>query len=200
MYTAIILAAGESDRMGKLKQLLEWNDKTILETVIENVLSSKYIDDQVRVVLGAKAEKIKKKLNYFNDPRLKIIKNPDYKQGMSSSIKKGVENLPSDTKYLVIFLGDQPLITADIFDNIIEKFQSTSSEIMQPIFENNPGHPVIISTNYLPEIQKLKGPMGLKPFIKRHNDIVNHFTVENEKVIIDLDYYDDYLYYKNKYN
>ena len=71
---------------------------------------------------------------------------------------------------------------------------------MQPVFENKPGHPVIISVKFLPEIQKLEGPMGLKPFIKKHNDIVNHFEVENEKVIVDLDYYDDYLYYKNKYN
>src|SRR6056297_2859673 len=114
MYTAIILAAGQSDRMGKLKQLLEWNDSTILETVIKNVLDSKYIDDQVRIILGAQAERIKKKLKYLDNARIKIKENFDYKQGMSTSIKKGVEDLPIDTRYLIIFLGDQPLITADI--------------------------------------------------------------------------------------
>ena len=72
MYTAIILAAGEADRMGKLKQLLPWKDKTILETVIDNVLAREYIDDEIRVVLGAEAERVKKKIDYYD--KLKEIK------------------------------------------------------------------------------------------------------------------------------
>ena len=200
MYTAIILAAGEADRMGKLKQLLPWQDKTILETVIDNVLASELIDDEVRVVLGAEAERVKKKIDYYNDPRFRIKENPDYSRGMSSSLRVGVRNLSKNTKSLVIFLGDQPLITPDIFDSIIVEFEKSSSEIMMPIYNEKPGHPVIISTKYLNEIKKLEGPMGLKPFIEDHKDLVNYYPIEEEKVTIDLDYYDDYIYYKNKYN
>jgi len=200
MYTAIILAAGEADRMGKLKQLLPWQDKTILETVIDNVLASELIDDEVRVVLGAEAVRVKKKIDYYNDPRFRIKENPDYSRGMSSSLRVGVRNLSKNTKSLVIFLGDQPLITPDIFDSIIVEFEKSSSEIMMPIYNEKPGHPVIISTKYLNEIKKLEGPMGLKPFIEDHKDLVNYYPIEEEKVTIDLDYYDDYIYYKNKYN
>ena len=200
MYTAIILAAGEADRMGKLKQLLPWQDKTILETVIDNVLASEHIDDEVRVVLGAEAERVKNKIDYYDDPRFRIKENPDYSRGMSSSLRVGVRNLSKNTKSLVIFLGDQPLITPDIFDNIIIEFEKSSSEIMMPIYNEKPGHPVIISTKYLDEIEKLEGPMGLKPFIEDHKDLVNYYPIEEEKVTIDLDYYDDYIYYKNKYN
>ncbi len=200
MYTAIILAAGEADRMGKLKQLLPWQDKTILETVIDNVLASKYIDDEVRVVLGAEAERVKSKIDYYDDPRFRIKENPDYSRGMSSSLRVGVRNLSKNTKSLVIFLGDQPLITPDIFDNIIVEFEKSSSEIMMPIYNEKPGHPVIISTKYLDKIKELEGPMGLKPFIEDHKDLVDYYPIKEEKVTIDLDYYDYYIYYKNKYN
>lgn len=200
MYTAIILAAGEADRMGKLKQLLPWKDKTILETVIDNVLESRYIDDEIRVVLGAEAEKVKGKIDYYEDDRLRIKENPDYQEGMSSSLKKGIEDLSENTKYLVIFLGDQPLITSDIFDMLINEFEKSSTDIMLPSYNDKPGHPVIISTKFLPEIKKLDGAMGLKPFLDEHKDLVEHYAINDKKVIIDLDYYDDYQYYKNKYD
>mgnify|MGYP002282441056 CR=1 FL=1 len=102
MYTAIILAAGEADRMGKLKQLLPWKDKTILETVIDNVLASEYIDDEIRVVLGAEAERVKEKIDYYKDERLRIKENPDYKEGMSSSLQTGIKYLSENTKNLII--------------------------------------------------------------------------------------------------
>lgn len=200
MYTGIILAAGEADRMGKLKQLLPWKDKTILETVIDNVLDSSYIDDEIRVVLGAEADRVKEKIGYYEDERLRIKENPDYKEGMSTSLKRGIEDLPEKTKYLVIFLGDQPLITPDIFDMIISEFEENSSDIMLPCYNDTPGHPVIISTKFLPEIKQLEGAMGLKPFLEEHEDLVEHYPINDKKVIIDLDYYDDYQYYKNKYD
>ncbi len=200
MYTGIILAAGDAERMGKLKQLLPWKDKTILETVIDNVLKSKYIDDEIRVVLGAEAERVKEKISYYKDERLRIKENPDYKEGMSSSLQKGIEDLAKNTKFLVIFLGDQPLITPDIFDMLINRFEENSSDIMLPIYNDKPGHPVIINTKFLPEINKLDGAMGLKPFLEEHEDLVEYYSIDDEKVIIDLDYYDDYLYYKNKYD
>lgn len=200
MYTAIILAAGEADRMGKLKQLLPWKGKTILETVIDNVRQSRHIDDEIRVVLGAEAERVKEKIEYYEDERLRIKENPDYKDGMSTSLKKGIEDLAKNTKYLVIFLGDQPLITPDIFDMIIDEFEKKSSEIMLPSYNDKPGHPVIISTKFLPEIRKLEGAMGLKPFLDDHEGLVDHYPINDKKVIIDLDYYDDYQYYKNKYD
>lgn len=200
LYSAVILAAGEADRMGKLKQLLPWKEKTILETVIDNVLSSKHIDDEIRIVLGAEAKRVKEKISCYKDSRIVIKENPNYKQGMSSSLKKGIEHLSESTKYLVIFLGDQPLITPDIFDNIINKFEEESAEIMMPVYNKKPGHPVIISTKYLSDIKKLEGPMGLKPFIDSHKDIVKYYPVDDNRVIIDLDYYDDYIYYKDKYS
>jgi len=153
LYSAVILAAGEADRMGKLKQLLPWKEKTILETVIDNVLDSKYIDDEIRIVLGAEVDRVKEKISYYNDNRIVIKENPNYKQGMSTSLKKGIEHLSKTTKYLVIFLGDQPLITPDIFDNIIHKFEEDSAEIMMPVYNKKPGHPVIISTKYLSDIK-----------------------------------------------
>lgn len=200
MYTSIILAAGEADRMGTLKQLLPWKDKTILETVIDNVLESKHIDDEIRVVLGAEAERVKEKIKYYEDDRLRIKENPDYKEGMSTSLKKGIEDLPKDTKNLVIFLGDQPLITPAIFDMLIDEFEENSSDIILPSYNDKPGHPVIISTKFLPEIKKLDGAMGLNPFLEEYEELVERHPINDKKVIIDLDYYDDYQYYKNKYD
>ena len=109
MICAIILAAGESKRMGRPKLILPFGKKTIIETVINNAIQSEA--DEVLVVLGSDAGKIAKKIEDYS---VRTTVNPDFRQGMLSSIQWGFEALSEDTRAVLVMLGDQPLIPSPV--------------------------------------------------------------------------------------
>lgn len=196
MFSAVILAAGEAKRMGTLKQLLPWGESTILETVITNVSSCHYIDDEIRVIVGAESERIISVLSKWNKEELKVIKNPDYKTGMLSSVWRGLEALPQKTEYVVFVLGDQPLIPTRIFNRVIEKYLDLKPEIIVPIYQGQRGHPIVINKKLLPEVYKLTGPGGLRSLIQKQPEKVYFYEIDDKRITIDLDYYEEYQKYK----
>ena len=105
MISAILLAAGESKRMGKLKQLIPFGRSTILEETVNNLLNSKV--SEVIVVLGARAGEVTEKI--ARKP-VQTVVNPDYQQGMSTSLIAGLRLIDSKARALMIALGDQPFI------------------------------------------------------------------------------------------
>ncbi len=198
LLSAVILAAGEAKRMGRLKQLLPWGDSTILETVINNLLGCTTIDDQLRIVIGAEADRIKNILHKWNDPRLQIVINHNYQVGMLSSIRCGINDLPQSTEYILFTLGDKPLITTKIFDKIIHILMKKRPEILVPVYKGKRGHPVIISSKLLGEINQLTGPGGLRGLIKKYPKKVYRHPVMAEEIIIDIDYYREYKKYRDE--
>lgn len=198
MYTAVILAAGEARRMGALKQLLPWEKSTVLETVIKNVLKCDLIDDQTRVVLGAGREKIKPRLKKISDNNLKIRENPAYKEGMISTIRTGIKDLPSSTQVLLFVLGDQPLITPQIFSKCIDQFQKSRSKMLVPTHKGQNGHPVIVSTELIPEIKKLNGPGGLRGLFDIIPEEIEYYPLDDKRIVIDFDFYDEYKRYRSR--
>ena len=198
MFSAIVLAAGKAERMGTLKQLLPWGDSTVLETVVNNLLACELIDDEIRVVLGAGADKISPIFDRYSDQRLKVLVNEDYSQGMLTTIKTGLYDKNIDSEYLMFALGDQPLISTDIFTEVIKEYLDKKPEILVPTYQNQPGHPVIITKNLLPEIDKLNGPGGLRSLFEKYPDKVYHYPIDDNSVVIDLDFYDEYKRYKKE--
>ncbi|MEC9488784.1 MAG: nucleotidyltransferase family protein [Halanaerobium sp.] len=200
MLTAVILAAGEGRRMGQLKQLLPWNDQTIIETVLDNVCACTSIDDEIRLILGAGAERVEQLLAGYHDPRLRIMANPAYPSGMLSSIRRGLEGLPRDTFGVMFVLGDQPMIDSGIFQMMSKEFlKSPAAEIMAPFYRGRRGHPVFIRTSLLPEVAKLSGPGGLRSLLKRFPEKVQGVEVGYPEVIMDLDYVEEYERLKEIY-
>ena len=195
MISAIILAAGEASRMGKLKQLLPWEDSTILGTVIKNIQESE-LDGQVRVVLGAESERIKEELADYN---CQFLTNPDYTRGMFSSVMTGIKNLPINTTGLLFMLADQPLVTTDIYNQLISYFKKEEPLLLVPSYNQRRGHPLIISSTLIPEIYKLgkdgDPEGGLRALLDKYEDDIEYYNVDKEGVIIDLDYYEDYQKY-----
>ena len=125
MIWAIILAAGESKRMGRPKLLLPFGENTVIETVVNNAIQSEA--DEVLVVLGYSAEKIAEKIK--NLP-VRISVNPDFCQGMLSSMQWGFEALPEDTPAALIMLGDQPLIPSWVINKVIDAYEQTGKGII----------------------------------------------------------------------
>lgn len=163
MLSAIILAAGESKRMGKPKQLMPLGKNTLLEQAIDNLLNSSV--DETIVVLGHKAEEITKKI--ASKP-VKIVINPDYQQGMSTSIVAGLIMVDPRSRAVMLALGDQPLVTSQTINQLIEAFIKHNKGIAVPTYRGRRGHPIIFDIKYKAELFKLKGDIGGREIIQNH--------------------------------
>jgi molybdenum cofactor cytidylyltransferase len=187
MLSAIILAAGESKRMGKPKQLLPLGKSTLLEQAIDNLLNSSV--DETIVVLGHKAEEITEKI--ANKP-VKVVINPDYQQGMSTSIVAGLIMVDPRSQAVMLALGDQPLVTSRTINQLIEAFNKNRKGIAVPTYRGRRGHPIIFDIKYKAELFKLRGDIGGREIIQNHPKDVFMVAVDSESVVSDIDTQDEY--------
>jgi len=187
MVWAMILAAGESKRMGKPKLLLPFGRKTIIETVIESVIQSKV--EGVLVVLGSDREKIKEKIKNFS---LKIAVNPDFQSGMLSSIQKGFQAMPKNAQAVLVILGDQPSISSAVINKIVNAYKKTGKGIVLPVYRKNRGHPVLIDAKYREEVEKLSPDLGLHGTVFSHPEDILEVEVDTSSIVRDIDDEVDY--------
>src|SRR5665647_3936115 len=138
---AIILAAGESKRMGVPKMFLIFNGKTMLENVIANVTASEV--NNTIVVMGAERDSL---MDLIAKTSVMYCYNDNYKEGMLSSVKCGFRNLPSGYNAVLVFQGDQPLINPNAINAVIDAYLSSEKGIAIPVFKNRRGHPCLLYT------------------------------------------------------
>jgi molybdenum cofactor cytidylyltransferase len=189
MLSAILLAAGRSQRMGKLKQLMPLGKSTIVEQAIDNLLSSAV--SEVIVVLGYKAKEIAKTI--ATKP-VKIMFNPSYQQGMSTSIIAGLILVNPKAQAVMLALGDQPFVSSQTINRLIEEFHNHDKGIAIPTYKGRRGHPLIFTIKYKAELLELKGDIGGREIIKHHPDDILEIAVDSESVITDIDTREDYPY------
>ena len=187
MISAIILAAGESRRMGSFKQLLKYGDKTIVETVVDNLLESKV--DEVVVVLGHRAEEVGA---VINDRPVGKATNKDYRLGMLSSVRCGISQVSEKSDAILIALGDQPFIKSSIVDFVIDEFLSAEEGIVIPTYERRRGHPVVIDLKYRDEIMGFDDEGGLRQLMRNHPHDILHIEGLTGEILKDMDYPEDY--------
>ena len=181
---AVVLAAGRSMRMGSKNKLLErLGGKSILHHVVTALQESQI--KSIVVVLGHEAEKIKIDLEGED---VTYVMNPDYEQGMGTSIRTGIRSVDKSASGAVIMLGDMPLISSKTIDRLVHDFNSNpQAEIVVPTYENQPGNPVLWSSRFFPQLSSLDGDLGGKPLIKANTDAVSFCPVESGSVHIDVD-------------
>jgi molybdenum cofactor cytidylyltransferase len=184
--TGLIVAAGESKRMGTTKQLLPFGHSTILGQVIRNALESNL--DEIVVVLGYQAQEIGQ--NISGAP-VKVVVNPEFQKGLSSSIKKGLSNI-AKTSAVMILLGDQPLVGKEIINRLIAELGMGNRGIIVPVYNNIRGHPVIFTPLYRDELLALQGDVGGKEIVRAHPEDVAEVNIYSEAVIRDINDRDDY--------
>ena len=187
MIWTIILAAGESRRMFQPKLLLPFGEKTIIETVLDNATSSK--SNYSLLVIGGFREKIEQKAKGF--PALTVF-NPDYKRGMLYSVKMGFRSLPEGAQAAVVLLGDQPSISFQVIDKIIDAYSLTSKGIILPTYKKERGHPVLIDMKYKSEIAALSPEVGLRGIVYGHPNDVYEVPVNTSSILRDIDNMQDY--------
>lgn len=187
MNVAIILAAGESRRMGQPKQLLPFGGKTMLECVIDAFRSPRV--DEIIVVLGHRAEEIAATIASHSGKLLppRIVKNPHYKQGMFTSVQAGLRALPKQATLVMIALCDQPRLQRPTVEKFIGEFEKKQHKVLIPMYEGRQGHPLLFRAEYAKEILALDESLTLKHFLAAHAGDVVRLPVSDEGVLIDID-------------
>ena len=187
MVSAILLAAGESKRMAKPKQLMPLGKTTILEQTIDNLLASRV--SEVIVVLGYRAEEVMKKIAI---KPIKITINPAYHRGMSTSIVTGLNLVDNRAKAVMLALADQPFIDSKTINRLIKEFSNHDKGIAIPVYHGRRGHPVIFAIKYKQELLALTGDVGGRQIIRGHPDDILEVAVNSESIITDIDTVSDY--------
>lgn len=183
----IILAAGNSSRMGEPKQLLPFEGKTFLQCTIDAALGSKV--DFCVVVLGADKDEIKKS---FRADSIPVIHNPAWENGMASTMQKGLQYLTKFKKLdqVILVLCDQPFVHSGILDALIDAQKATGKGIVACKYAETLGVPVLFSQSYFEEMNSLKSSEGAKKVIYDHLEDVAE--IDFPKGAIDIDTYEEY--------
>lgn len=198
---AIILAAGSSSRMGggRHKLLLPLHDRPVLAHVLDATLPSQA--RPVILVLGHQAGQVRQQIAaYIKHPDLIIIENADYLQGMSTSMRLGIQKLSSDyTKSpdsmvdsALILLGDQPLITAQNIDTLIAMYRTTGKRIIAPTYEGKRGNPILFDASLFPELLEVTGDEGGRRVLERHRSEIATVEMGDALANIDVDTWEVY--------
>lgn len=189
MISSIVLAAGESRRMGQTKQLLAWEGKTILRKVLENLLNSRL--DEVILVLGHEAGRI---LREVNTRKVKVVINKNYKEGMITSIQQGLAALDEQAEAFFIVLADQPGIGPEVYDRLIGEFKRATPQknIVLPTYRGRRGHPALFSVKYRREALRLKGDVGFRQILQEHPEDILAVEMDSDSILQDIDTPDDY--------
>ncbi|MTJ54319.1 nucleotidyltransferase family protein [Anabaena sp. UHCC 0253] len=184
----IILAAGASTRMGTPKQLLLYQGCSLLKNTIENAIAS--LCKPIIVVLGANAENVRSEIS---ESAIKIVENPDWNLGMSSSIRSGITSLITDFENIdavVITVCDQPFISSEIINHLVAAYHTMGKSIIACEYAETLGVPVLFSHIFFPKLAVLSEDVGAKKLIKNHNDEV--FSIPFPLGAIDIDTPQDY--------
>lgn len=181
----ILLAAGESARLGQPKQLLLYNGITLLQHSLQIAGASGA--QPIVVVLGANAETIKRE---FDCCAAHIAVNPDWHEGIASSIRCGIHALAGinpDAKGTVLMVCDQPYVTSALLNKLMATHQETGKPIVACSYENTFGTPVFFHKNLFPELLQLRGDVGARNIIRQHNCEVEGVLFPRGNIDIDTE-------------
>jgi molybdenum cofactor cytidylyltransferase len=181
----IILAAGSSERLGRSKQLLNWNGKPFIVQVANNALSAGL--DPVIVVTGADRDRVEAAL--IGLP-IKFVFNPDWALGQSTSLRAGLAVLPVDCDRVMFLLSDQPQISVQLIRALIERHNQKRAAITAPLMRDGRGNPVLFGRETFAELQKTSGDKGGRAVFNRFN--VDHVNWIDDRSGLDVDQEDAY--------
>lgn len=187
MIGAVVLGAGESRRMGQSKLLLPFGGRTVIEHIVEELQDSEV--HEILVVVGHEPEGIRDALE---GKPVRIVENPDYSQGMLSSIRCGLRALSPHVAGALIVLGDQPSISSDLVDRLIYAFRGTEMGIVVPKYGNRRGHPLLIARKLFPDVLTSFDDVGLRGLFEFRWKELFELPSADPAVLSDMDTPEEY--------
>ena len=187
LLAAIVLAAGQSRRMGRNKLFLPYAASTVIETIVATLVACEAIGDLV-IVTGHEADRVAAHLAAYP---VRCIFNPAYAQAeMLVSIQTGLRALPAATEAALIVLGDQPRLRRDLLQRVIDAAEPAT--LIIPSFEMKRGHPILIPRSLWPPILALPPAATLRDVIRANADHIRYVTFADDSVLRDIDTPEDY--------
>ena len=195
MLAAVILAAGESSRMGSPKALLPISGMPFIEEIVRALKGTKV--DEIIVVVGHHAAEIQERIAHLP---ITVVVNEDYKKGQLSSLVAAIRSLQSRTDSgkidgLLVHLVDHPFISPPLVDEMIERFYQSKKLIVIPRCRGQRGHPVLFSRALFSELLSTPVDQGAKAVVHAHRDQTLEIETEYEGVTIDIDTPEEYRRY-----
>ncbi len=191
MITAIVLAAGESKRMGEPKMLMPWGKSTVLQTVV-STLQTAGVNDILVVTGGARQQ-----IESLVGKTVQTIFNKDYaNEKMLISIQIGLEAKMREASAALICLGDQPQIQERTIRAILEAWHQTKSPIVIPSYEKRRGHPWLIARESWDKVLRTSTDKSMRDFFNQHKKDIFYVNVDTPGILQDLDTPEDYLKFK----
>jgi molybdenum cofactor cytidylyltransferase len=181
---AVVLAAGESRRMGDANKLtMPVDGIPMVARVVDALQQSRA--GRVIVVTGHEPERIREALSGRN---VELVHNPDYAEGIGTSVRTGVGALDDDVDGALVALGDMPWVSTEVIDRLVDAFTSDGElSIFIPMFGRKRGNPVLWGSQHFPELLALAGDVGGKALFHRHAAAICYVDVESASVNIDVD-------------
>ncbi len=188
----IILAAGCGSRMGTTKQLLPFENTTILGRVIAIAKASML--DHIVLVLGFAAGRIRQSLDLTcpDMTGIHVIENPHWNKGQSFSVAAGLKALPEDTGGALFLLGDQPLVMVRTINHLVSAFQTTDHWILVPRFQGKRGNPVLVAKPLFSHLACPAGDAGARVLFREFAHRMQGIAVSDAGILKDVDTPEDY--------
>ena len=188
MISAILLAAGQSKRMnGENKLTKEIQGIPLIKHSVKNILASSI--DELIVVLGYQKETIEKIID--KNEKGKFVFNKNFENGMTFSIKTGLNHLSIKTEAFFICLGDMPMVNSDIYNQLIQS--KNNKEIIVPTYKGQQGNPILFSKSTKEKIMTIQGDVGAKKILELNKNKILNVEVGNQSIRKDFNTKDDFI-------
>ncbi len=195
---AVVLAAGNSSRMGTSKMALPWGKSTVLETTLAHVQKANI--EEILLVTGGYAERVESLPLVQDIPR---VHNDNFATGeMVSSVKLALATLKQNDRFstrfdaVMVLPGDMPIVTTNLLNECVEIWRKNPTRIVAPVYAGQRGHPVIFPFMLFEEFETLPAEKSPRALLKRHQSHVLPFDLEDPAVIIDIDTPAEYEKYR----
>ena len=187
MISAILLAAGQSKRMGGENKLTKKIQRaSLIKHSVKKILASSI--GELIIVLGYQKEIIEKLIDKNN--KIKFVFNKDFESGMASSIKTGLNNLSEKTESFFICLGDMPMVGHDIYNQLIKS--KANKEIIVPTYKEQQGNPVLFNKSMKEKVMDISGDIGAKKILELNKDKILNIETNDQSVVKDFNTKDNF--------
>lgn len=184
--SAVVLAAGSGSRFGGGKLLAPFGGRTLIEVTLSGLRGAPV--DETIVVTGSEAERLIEACEPYD---VRLVENPDWKEGMSTSVRAGLEACGIGARAAVILLGDQPLVGAAAVTRLVAAFE-TGAEVAVATYGGSPRNPVLFSRLVWPHLlRELSGDEGARAFIRAHPELVTEVPCDDVASPEDVDTVED---------
>jgi molybdenum cofactor cytidylyltransferase len=186
---ALVLAAGFSRRMKRNKMLLPFSHGTVIENTVRSFFQTPVAE--VAVVVGHQQDEIRQVLASYP---VRFIENPNFPQGMSTSVQEGIKVLGEDPQVegVLITPGDMPLIKKETVGALIEKFREGSYSVIIPVYQGKKGHPVFFARTLFPQLGDVSGDVGAREVVRKNQSQCCFVEVDDPGILIDIDCPEEY--------